>query len=63
MKIPPSNAGATGSIPGQGAKIPYALQLKTQNMETAEVTLYKFNKDFKNDQHTKKKNLKKKLGL
>ena len=26
VKIPPSNAGSVGSIPGQGAKISHAMQ-------------------------------------
>ena len=60
VKTSPSNAGAAGSIPGHRAEIPYALQLKTQNTETTEVTLNKFNKDSKNDQHTKKKKILKK---
>ena len=32
VKTPPSNAGAAGSIPGQGAKIPHASQPKHQNI-------------------------------
>ena len=32
VKTLPSNAGGTGSIPGQGAKISYALWPENQNM-------------------------------
>ena len=33
VKTLPSNAGGTGSIPGQGTKVPYALWLKNQNIK------------------------------
>ena len=33
VKISPSKAGGAGSIPGQGAKIPYASCPKKQNMK------------------------------
>ena len=29
----PSNAGCVGSVPGQGTKIPHALQPKNQNVK------------------------------
>ena len=31
VKTPPSNAEGTGSIPGQGAKIPHASKVKKKN--------------------------------
>ena len=34
-KASPSNAEGTGSTPGEGAKIPYALQPKNQNKTEA----------------------------
>ena len=61
VKTSPSNAGDTGSIPGQGAKIPHASWPKNQNIKQKQYC-NKFNKDFKNDPHPKKKifkNLKK----
>ena len=33
VKILPSNAGGTGSIPGWGSKIPHAWQPKRQNIK------------------------------
>ena len=33
VKTSPSNAGGVGSIPGQGAKIPHALQPNNQNIK------------------------------
>ena len=33
VKTSPSNAGSTGSIPGQGAKIPHASGPKNQNIK------------------------------
>ena len=47
---PPSNAGAVGSIPGQGTKIPHASQPKKQNIKRKQYC-NKFNKDFKNGPH------------
>ena len=47
-----------GLIPGQGAKIPRALQPKKQNIEQKQCCT-KFIKDFKNDAYEKKKALKK----
>ena len=55
-----SNAGGAGSIPGQGAKIPHALWPKNQNIKQKQYC-NKFNKDFKNGPHQKKK--KKKLKI
>ena len=50
VKTLPSSAGAAGSIPGQGAKIPHASGLKNQNIEQKRYC-NKFNKDFKNGPH------------
>ena len=50
VKTSPSNAGATGSIPGQRAKIPHALRPKHQNIKEKEYC-NKFNKGFKNGPH------------
>ena len=44
----PSNAGGMGSIPGPGAKIPYAS--KKQNIKQKQYC-NKFNEDFKNCPH------------
>ena len=49
----PSNAGSAGSIPGRGAKIPHASQLKNQNIKQKKYC-NKFYKDFKNGPHQKK---------
>ena len=57
VKTSPSNAGGRGSIPGQGAKIPHALQPKNQNIKHKQYC-NKFNKHFKNS--PRKKTLKKK---
>ena len=54
VKISPSNARGTGSIPGWGAKIPYTLWPKNQNMKQKQYC-NKFNNDFKNGPHLKKK--------
>ena len=54
VKILPSNAGSTGLIPGQGASIPHASSPKNQNIKQ-EQYYNKFNKDFKNSPHQKKK--------
>ena len=56
VKIPPSNARGSGSIPGGISKIPHALGPENQNMKQKQYC-NKFNKDFKNGQ----KNLKKKI--
>ena len=50
VKTLPSSAGAAGSIPGQGAKIPHASGLKNQNIEQKRYC-NKFNKDVKNGPH------------
>ena len=50
-----SNAEDVGSIPGWGAKIPYALWPKNQNVKQKQYC-NKFNKDFKNGPQKKKKN-------
>ena len=39
IKISPSNAGGVGSIPGWGAKIPYASGLKKKNNKKTQVIL------------------------
>ena len=50
----PSRAGGVGLIPGRGAKIPQASWPRNQN--TKQKRYYnKFNKDFKNGPHLKKK--------
>ena len=55
----PFKAEGVGLIPGQGAEIPDALWPKNQNIKQKQYC-YKFNKDFKNGPHQKKKkNLKK----
>ena len=41
----PSNAGGSGSIPGQGPKIPHALRPKKQNIKQKQYC-NRFNKDF-----------------
>ena len=48
----PSKAGRAGLIPSRGAKIPYALRPKNQNIK--QYYFKKFNKDFKNGPHRKK---------
>jgi len=58
VNTPPSNAGGAGLIPGQEAKIPYALWPKKQNIKQKQYCK-KFNKDFKNGPHLKKKKKKK----
>ena len=57
VKTSPSNAGGAGSIPGR--LIPHDSWPKSQNIEQKQYC-NKFNKDFKNAPHQKKKNLKKK---
>ena len=54
VKTLPSNAGGAGPIPGWGAKIPHALWPKNQNIKQKQ-HYNKFNKDFKNGPHQKKK--------
>ena len=54
VKTLPPNAGGVGLIPGWGAKIPHASWPKNQNIKQKQY-YNKFNKDFKNDPHEKKK--------
>ena len=54
VRTSPSNAGGVCSIPGQGARIPHALQSKSQNIKQKQCC-NKFNKDFENGPHQKKK--------
>ena len=54
VKTMPSNAGGAGSIPGWGAKIPHASWPKNQNIKQNQ-HCNKFNKNFKNGPHQKKK--------
>ena len=56
VKTLPSDAGGAGSIPGQGAKIPHASWPKNQNIKPKQYC-NKFNKDFKNGPHQKKKKI------
>ena len=51
VKTSPSNAGGAGSIPGWGAKIPYASGPKNQNIKQKQYC-NKFNKDFKKKKQT-----------
>ena len=53
VKTLPFNAGGAGSVLGQGAKIPHALQPKKQNIKQKQYC-NKFNKVFKNGPHQKK---------
>ena len=46
VKTLPSNAGGVGLIPGRGAKIPYALWPKKQDIKQKQYC-NKFNKDLK----------------
>ena len=39
LKTPPSKAQGVGSIPGQGAKIPHALQPKIQNIKDKNIVI------------------------
>ena len=54
VKASPSNARGLSLIPGRGAKIPYALRPKNQNIKQKQYC-NKFNKDFKSGPHQKKK--------
>ena len=54
VKTLPSNGGGAGSNPGQGAKIPHAWRPKKQNIKQKQYC-NKFNNDFKNGPHQKKK--------
>ena len=53
FKTSSSNAGATGLIPGQGARILHASWPEKQNVIQKQYC-NKFNKDFKNSLHKKK---------
>ena len=60
VKTSPSNTGGVGSIPGQEAEIPHALQPKNQNIKWKQ-HCNKFYKDSKDSPHKKRrKSLKKK---
>ena len=52
MRTSPHYAGAAGSVPGQGAKIPHVSWPKSQNIKQKQ-HCNKFNKE--NDPHQKKK--------
>jgi len=54
FKTLPSNAGVVGLALGWGANIPHATQAKNQNIKQKRYC-NKFNKDFKNGPHQKKK--------
>ena len=54
VRISPSNAGGAGLIPGEELRFSHALQLKNQNLKQKQYC-NKFNKDFKNHPHFKKK--------
>ena len=58
VETSPCSAGDTGSIPGQGGKIPHASGPKSQNIRQKHY-LNKFNKDFKSGPHQKEKKRKK----
>ena len=60
VETSPSNAGGASSIPGWGAKIPHAWRPKNQNIKQKQYC-NKFNKDFKNGPHQKKKKTLKKV--
>jgi len=45
FKTSPSNAGCVGSVPGQGTKIPHALQQENQNVKQKQYC-NTFNEDF-----------------
>ena len=55
VKTSPSNAGGAGSIPDWGAKIPCAFATRKQKNIKQKQYCNKFNKDFKNGPHQKKK--------
>ena len=57
VRILPSNATGSGSIPGQEAKIPHASWPKNQNIKQKQYC-NKFNKDFSNGPHQKQKSKK-----
>ena len=54
VETSPSNARGTGSVPGQGAKIPHVSRPETQNIKQKQYC-NKFRKDFlRNGPHKKK---------
>ena len=55
VKTLPSNAGVEGLIPSQEAKIPHALQAKSQNRKQNQYC-NKWSKDLENGSHPKKIN-------
>ena len=57
VKTLPSKAGGAGLIPGRGTKIPHVSGPKKQNIKQKQ-NCNTFSKNFKNDPHQKKKNLK-----
>ena len=59
VKTPPSSEGGTGSIPGQGAKIPHALGPKNRSIKQKKYC-NKFNKDLKKKNGLHQKNFLKK---
>ena len=54
------NAGSAGSISGRGAEIPHASRPENQNIKQKQFC-NKFNKDFENGPHQKKKKILKKI--
>ena len=56
VKTSPFSTEGAGLIPGQGAKIPRASWPKNQNIKQKQYC-NKFNKDFKNGPHPKKKKM------
>ena len=56
VKTSPFNAGGMGSIPCRGAKIPHPSRPKNQNIKQKQYC-NKFNKDFKNGPHQKKRQM------
>ena len=52
VKTLPSSAGSVGSIPGQGAKTPYASWPENQNIKQ-EQCCNKLSEDYKNGPHQK----------
>ena len=61
LRLRASTTGAMGSIPSWGAKIPHGSRPKNQNIKQKKYC-NKFNKDFKNCPHQKKKMFLKFLG-
>ena len=59
VRTSPNNARGTGLNPGRGARISHASGPKNQDIKQKQYC-NKFNKDFKNGPHQKKKILKKK---